>query len=203
MTLGFECLCKMKELFTSIRRTMRCVIVFQITTHQRHNYSRLETRKVGVGMLQWSVLLVGRSWRDWRRWRVEWRGAAGTHWDTGTCCTVCTAPQSTVQCLVLHSDTISSGDNDRDGLQRRTAWRDEHTENVPIPDNQQPMTLRPTYHFNRYSILLCYNWTFEQNKGYWITYVIGDSIFNNDVHNHIFFLQTEFPFLLAACSCFW
>ena len=45
-------------------------------------------------------------------------GAAGTHWDTGTCCTVCTAPQSTVQCLVLHSDTISSGDNDGDGLQR-------------------------------------------------------------------------------------
>ena len=29
--------------------------------------------------------------------------------------------RSTVQCLVLHSDTISSGDNDGDGLQRRTA----------------------------------------------------------------------------------
>ena len=93
-----ECLRKMKELFTSIRRTMRCVIVFQITTHQRHNYSRLETRKVGVGMLQWSVLLVGRSWRDWRRWRVEWRGLLA---HTGTLghvarCAPLPSPQSSV-----------------------------------------------------------------------------------------------------------
>ena len=35
-----ECLCKMKELFTSIRRTMRCVIVLQVITHQRHNYTK-------------------------------------------------------------------------------------------------------------------------------------------------------------------
>ena len=63
-----ECLRKMKDLFTSIRYKedndmCNCIANYnRLTTHRgQNNYSRLEIQNVGVGMLQWSVLLVGRS----------------------------------------------------------------------------------------------------------------------------------------------
>ena len=72
-----ECLCNMKELFTSIRRTMRCVIVLQVTTHQRHKRC----------IICCSVLRAAGGEVVTRLAEVESgvRGAgAGTHWDTGT-----------------------------------------------------------------------------------------------------------------------
>ena len=82
-----ECLCKMKELFTSIRRTMRCVIVLQVTTHQRHNYTK------GGQWVCCAVLRAAGGEVVTRLAEVESgvRGAgAGTHWhwNTGTCCWV-------------------------------------------------------------------------------------------------------------------
>ena len=81
-----ECLCKMKELFTSIRRTMRCVIVLQVTAHQRP--TQLHKRWVCC-----SVLRAAGGEVVTRLAEVESgvRGAgAGTHWhwNTGTCCWV-------------------------------------------------------------------------------------------------------------------
>ena len=134
-----ECLCKMKELFTSIKRTMRCVIVLQVTAHQRHNYTK---GGYVAPCCWWGGCNETGGGGEWSEGGGCWHTLALEHWDM-----LQGAPllrhQTQYHPRIMIEMSCSGGRHDETSILTMSPFR--KTDNQGL----QPTTL------NRYSILLC------------------------------------------------